>query len=951
MDTIEEKIIESKLKYNQLFYAVLHSSEILVTDGSIDEVMQEVIEGLGESALVDRCYVYKNNYDGPNLVSMKYAYEWVRHGIEAHIKDEELREIKWSRLGFLKNILESKNSYFGIVNSIKEKEFRMLLMNVGVKSVLFTPIYYDKKFWGFIGFDDCLNEREWLDMEISTLVAISANIGAFLKRSELALEIEKQYHTITQQKEFYESIFRNIPADIVAVDRDQRYLFLNKSSVKDDQVRDWLIGKDDYEYCIQHGKDIALAKKRRTLFNDMLIKKEPYSFEEKFQLEDGKYKKHLRIMHPVLDENGEVFIAIGYGVDITKTSEQEDIIMKQNEAISNSPDGIALLDANGNYTYMNDAHSAIFEYDTEELIGKSWHTIYMPAEIDRISKDVFPVLGEKEIWSGESVGISKFGRPVYQDITLRLMPDGSLICITRDVSNLVQNIHLLEQTNQKLELAINTSNLGMWEWNLETDELVCNDIFKNLLGLTNENKFSNVKQSWFDSIHSYDREIVEKALQLSIKNEGISEPTVYNAEYRIRNQSGDFIWVLDFGKVVDFSESGKPKYMIGFILDISKNKRIEEEIRTNEKRYRDLVENLREVIFEANYSGELTFLNPAWSEITGYTQEESLGKNLLDYCTPEMVPSIKNTVANFLKSDAEKWLNLEFSLIHKLGDTIWLDVEINKQTSLDQLHLSLVGSIENITARKLAEEELKKALDSERLLGELKSRFVSMASHEFRTPLAGIRSSAELIKLYASKKPEMQKMVDEMGINQKVDNIVFDVDRITSLMTDVLTMGKIEVEKVDSKPELKDMCLFLDDYLQNEAIRYVNEHKLIFENPQVPLFIWFDPKLVVHVFNNIISNASKYSEVGSTIFVSMKIADSFVQLLFKDCGIGIPKDEQMFSFDSFYRSSNVENIPGTGLGLPIAKYFMELHQGKIFLESDLGKGTTVILEFPLAEAI
>lgn len=934
-----------KVRYNRLFYAVLHSSEILISNRNLDSVMNEVVSVLGEAAAVDRCYVFENVLENDIPVRMHYAYEWVKQGVNAHIDDPMLQDLVWEDYADLNSILSIGQSFYTNTKDIQDLAFKEALEVQKIKSILFTPIIFDNKFWGYLGFDDCTSEREWLDMEISTLVSITANIAAFLKRVELAKELEAQYVTMHKQKVFYESIFNNIPADIVALDRDHRYLFLNKNSVKDDAIREWLVGKDDFDYFELKNKDLAIAKVRRQNFLKMLEDKLPYSFEEKFDLGGGKYRKHLRVMQPVVDEKGEVSIAIGYGLDITRISEQEELILRQNEAISNSPDGIALLDKEGKYYYMNRAHEEIFGYGPEGLIGESWHILYEPEELKRINEDVFPILGAKGIWNGETVGLSKSGKYVYQDITLRLLDDGSLICITRDVSPLVQNMHLLEKANQKLELAINTSNLGMWEWNLVSDELESNDIFRDILGLDSEGKFTSVRHNWLSAIHPDDRQMVVDAMNSQIRVSGKEQPK-YNIEYRILKNTGKYIWVLDFGKVVDYDDHGNPQNMVGFTLDITEKRTIEDQIRNSEKRYRDLVENLREVIFEMDEKGNFVFLNPAWSKMTGYSIEESIGKGFSNFIDMQSDGVVLENFKIFFFSNASDNMHFELPVVHKKGHLVWFDVEVNKIITDDNGLKGMVGSIEDITKRKVAEGELKAALEKEKQLGDLKSRFVSMASHEFRTPLAGIRSSAELLKMQTQRIEEFKVLAEKHQVGKKLDNIIFDVDRITSLMTDVLTMGSIESAKIPFNPVVEDIAAFTKNYLGNEAIRYLKGNLFLYDGLDEAIDIPFDPKLITHVFNNLVSNASKYSKPESAITIHMEKDERWVSISFEDQGIGIPKSELPFIMESFFRSSIVENIPGTGLGLSIAKYFIEMHRGRIQLESTVGVGTKVTIQLP-----
>jgi PAS domain S-box-containing protein len=938
-----------KEQYYQLFQAVLHSSEALISNKSEQEAINDVLSVLGVAAAVDRVYIFRNSFENGEYAYLHYDYEWVKEGIEPQIGSGLLDALPWSEFSWLKDTLISGASYMVVVNELEPGEFRETLELQDIKSVLFTPIIFDEKLWGFIGFDDCTHFRKWLDIEVTTLLAISANIGSFLKRNALATELSKQYLVMNNQKEFYETIFNNIPADIVAFNKDHKYMFLNHHAVKNKEVREWMIGKDDFEYCEWRQKPIELAILRRSQFDEMLATKEPHKFEEKMISADGKPSFHLRVMHPVLNESNDLEIAIGYGVDVTTIKNQEVVIARQNEAIINSPDGIALLDNLGNYYYMNPAHESIFGYGENGLIGKNWQVLYKPEEAEFLIKTVFPILAETGIWNGQVQAYTKMGKIVYQDLTLRQLADGSLVCITRDVSDLLHNVRLLKEANQKLALAINSTQLGFYEWNIVKDELVGNEIFNKILGFKTSEKHTHAAADWFNRIHVDDVYLVKDAHKKQKRLLQNADVTNYSIEYRIKGANNEYIWVLDVGKVSHFDEHGESQFMLGFIVDISANKINEEKIRVSEKRNRDLVENLREVIFETDNEANFIFLNPAWYKLTGFSIAESLGKTFADFYHPENL-NLENALnKSDIVNPSKTYLHGEMCLQHKNGQLIWFDIEINKLLDAQTGKLkTAVGSIEDITKRKLAENELKQALAKEKQLGDLKSRFVTMASHEFRTPLAGIRSSAELISMLLNKLAELLPEKPYNSIANKIENIIFDVDRITGLMTDVLTMGGIESAKIPFNATLGDLTDFTETYLNKEAKRYLNGQSLKFNNlTSKQVQVLFDPKLVIHVFNNMISNAAKYAAPNTEILVQVKCKNNFLQIQFIDQGIGIPAKELPFIFDSFFRSSNVENIPGTGLGLSIAKYFMDLHHGIIELESEVNIGTTVILSFPL----
>jgi signal transduction histidine kinase len=222
-----------------------------------------------------------------------------------------------------------------------------------------------------------------------------------------------------------------------------------------------------------------------------------------------------------------------------------------------------------------------------------------------------------------------------------------------------------------------------------------------------------------------------------------------------------------------------------------------------------------------------------------------------------------------------------------------------------------------------------------------------MASHEFRTPLSTIRVGAELIKAYIE--------MDEIGltprmnakVSDKLEEIMIDVDRISELMADILTMGKIEASKVPFNPSVISIYNFINDYINQEAPKQLNEKQVICNLEELTETVSIDIKLMNQVLQNTISNAIKYSAADTAIEFNL-FKNEFNKVIFevKDIGIGIPEKDLNFLFESFYRTTNVENIPGTGLGLSIMKLFMEMHGGEIEIDSVVNVGTTVRLILP-----
>ncbi len=245
-----------------------------------------------------------------------------------------------------------------------------------------------------------------------------------------------------------------------------------------------------------------------------------------------------------------------------------------------------------------------------------------------------------------------------------------------------------------------------------------------------------------------------------------------------------------------------------------------------------------------------------------------------------------------------------------------------------------------IIERQRLEEELRNALMKEKELSDLKSNIISVVSHEYRTPLATILSSSELLEHYSHKWSEDKRQLHFHRIQSSVHHL-------TQLVSDVLTISKAEVGKLEFCPSPLDLVTLCQELLEELQPTLKNQHSITFNTQGVCRSACFDEKLLRQVLTNLLSNAIKYSPEGGDIQLNLVWQQDSVTLYIQDGGIGIPKEDQSQLFDAFYRSSNVGTIAGTGLGLAIVKRCVDLHGGEIAVKSEVGVGTTFTITLPL----
>jgi signal transduction histidine kinase len=245
----------------------------------------------------------------------------------------------------------------------------------------------------------------------------------------------------------------------------------------------------------------------------------------------------------------------------------------------------------------------------------------------------------------------------------------------------------------------------------------------------------------------------------------------------------------------------------------------------------------------------------------------------------------------------------------------------------------------DVSDRARARESLEEALDRERELNELKSRFVAMASHEFRTPLTSIQASVDMLRRYGGRMSEEQKAENLEGIRREIANL-------TKLLEGILTLGRADAGRMELRPTPIDLRLICIDQIEKAKLSARPKHEFWLDISGNSGAVYLDEQLVLHLVTNMLSNAVKYSPDGGLITLTLRVTEDAVRISVSDQGIGIPEAGRERLFDAFHRFKNVGAISGTGLGLAIMKRAAERHGGTIEIESREGAGTTVSVVLP-----
>jgi PAS domain S-box-containing protein len=389
--------------------------------------------------------------------------------------------------------------------------------------------------------------------------------------------------------------------------------------------------------------------------------------------------------------------------------------------------------------------------------------------------------------------------------------------------------------------------------------------------------------------------------------------------------------------------NGEP-HVIATGFEITERQQAEAELRESETRLRE-----SEARFSAAFraspalisllrlsDGKFVEVNDAFAHWLGMAPDKIVGHDTLELDVWLNRDDRERFLADLRRNGSMREVECRFRSRRGTVHTIVLSaeiIEINREPHI-------LGFGIDVTERKRAELELLRTLARERQLGQLRSHIVSMVSHEFRTPLGIIQSSAEILEDY----------LQDLGPAERKDHLQSirkNTRRMAGLMEEALLLGSLDAGKMEFKPAPLELRTFVQR-LVDEVLSATNRRCPIeLSLGEMPIKIRADERLLRHIFTNLLTNAVKYSDAGRLVRFEIGCAEAEIICVVRDQGIGIAEGDKEWLFNAFHRGLNVDDRPGTGLGLVIVKRCVELHGGKIKVESQIGEGTVVTVRLPM----
>jgi PAS domain S-box-containing protein len=850
-----------------------------------------------------------------------------------------------------KCFIESDKQFYLFTRANATEAWSKLLAEFNLNEMLLTPIKNAGDNWGYI-IVASQNEIKELTTVIQSLATAIGN----------TISNQKTQQQLYARNEVYETTLATLNELIWELDLRNNTMRIMGFAPR---IGNYNQQKIEINYKKHLLENVHIEDRKRVLknFDNFLLKPDKSTQEQTYRTlsTDGVQYIWVQTRQTLLcDEDGKPAIIVGTTADINDTKqvafelekhkEQNEFLVhmlqesneRLNTILNSSKEIILTIDLQtGQIENVNDA-IRILGYTPDEWIGQ-YYTQWT-LEKRRKFHDLLKHASESEnVVRSQQIFFSSKDEleniPFEFSTSVFSFKDKKyLLCVLRDIRERLEYEKNLTKVTEQLTHLINNIDDVYAIYNLKEKKYeFVSDNIEGFFGCSKE-VFMQQGLFWQDIIHIEDATSIIKQMEEVIKHKSRGE-----FFYRITTPIGETKMLLEKITVATDEDGNADKVYI-VKSDYTHIENAEQSLIESERKFRFISENITDFISIIDNDGRFLYASPSAEKVIGYNPDELIGEGSVYIIHPDDVPMFIEDVlekAVFDKTES----HLRYRILSKQGKYYWVETYFKPIVDAKNQTTSIICSTRDVTEREQLMKDLEQALEKERELNELRSQFVSTASHQFRTPLTVIQSGVELMEIYLEGLPE-EKTV---RFKKQFHKIQGEVVRLHDLMKDVLLLGRADARRTPYNPAPNDLVAFCEELVENKYNnRFPSNRRVIIKVSGNVQLVLFDPKLLDHALENILSNAYKYSEEGK-IIMHINFEYENVTIAITDKGIGIPENDLVNLFQPFYRAANTTEIEGTGLGLSIVKEFIDKHDGQIFVISELNKGTTVSVILPLKE--
>lgn len=742
---------------------------------------------------------------------------------------------------------------------------------------------------------------------------------------------------ISEELSYYKSLFNAFDEIVLVYDKDYKITFLNSKAEE-------YIGK----------KKTELFDKQVSRYVKFLTKDFLKGIEEK--LETKPYHKTIITEYDELKnkvvfecsfaklEDDKNFTVVKCEDITSKIHFEESLIaslkgMKQ--IILKAPQMICQVDLNGQILFANEVFTFTLGFTEEDLLNT---TLYNLIDPDYFEKNVF------ELSAFSSKPSNEIELPIKTKWETIINLQSVFIPVFDDLGNL---LHISCYFNHLEEIKSKEKELLLYQSLVEASH--------DGIALVHDGRIIIANKS-FAKIFGYDygEELLNKEILDLSSNDDIIKVAEY---FRLLERKKEAPSRFDFlGKKRDNSylhteisvgtfDVDKNTYIVLIARDITERIRAQKAIRESEEKYRNITENIDDFLFtfeRIGFSLRPVFCTSSIQKISGYTQTDFLSdsKLFLKIIHPDDFKTLKPKLMSLLKSRIQLSGEFEFRIINKQGNIVWVRTKLNLIRSGTGRIQKLFGLVSDITFRKKAEEELRKSTQNLIKLNETKDRFISIISHDLRTPFSSILGFTDLL--------ENDDELSEEERKQYIKYIQEASRSMLSLVNSLLDWTRLQTGRIRFEPQKTNVTEIINDSISALRGSAIQKQIDIISELKNEIYLFIDKSLIIQVFNNLISNAIKFTYNNGTVTISASPAENkrFVKFSIRDTGIGIQPEDlpKLFKVDSKFTTEGTAGEKGSGLGLSLVKEIIEKHGGQIWVDSKPGEGSNFQFTLPVASA-
>jgi PAS domain S-box-containing protein len=662
----------------------------------------------------------------------------------------------------------------------------------------------------------------------------------------------------------------------------------------------------------EQGADVAANYRR------CVEQQETIEYEETLSLPSGTSYWHTKLT-PITD-NGQVTQIVGVGRDITDQKEREQKIERQATLLSYSSDVVSVLNEDGVVEYQTDQRPRIEWQSQLHLEGEQPVDYIHPDDVERVREAFANVLetpGRIDITEfriqttdGDWRWVENRAQNFLDDPDI----DGVLVS-SRDITNRKERERRIEDLKERLEFAIEGAELGVWDWDMTTDEVEFNEQWAQMLGYSLDEIEPHL-DAWERRVYPDEVDDVEAALDAHIAG----ETDYYDTEHRLQTADGDWKWIRDIGKIFERDADGKPVRAVGIHIDIDERKQREQKL----QQFRKAVEQTAHVVYITDTDGTIKYVNPAFEEITGFSESEAVGQDPSILKSGEYSEEYYEELWETILS-GEQWTD-EMLEERADGEEIIFNQTISPITDEDGQPQKFVAVGQDTTQQKEYEQKLENQRDNLEVLNQV-------VRHDIRNDMAIVSGRADLLEEHV----EGAGKEDLESIQDSVESAI-GVTKTARDLSEIMLSTEEDVDPVR-----------LDRYLNPviEDVRSKFDTAVITTENQIPRVQVRGNDLLEAVFRNLLQNAVVHNGKDSpTVDISTALNEETVAVAIADNGPGIPDDQKEAIFG---KGEKGLDSPGTGLGLYLVQTLVEQYGGDVWVEDNDPEGSVFFVELPLTE--